>query len=237
MNCSKCHIPLDNNNWLPSRQKRNQFICKICIRQDNNRRYLIKKNSYLLQYKNKRRQIKHDVLKYYGGFCALCQEDDFNKLSLDHMDGYGRQHRKSVLKIDSGTNFYRWVLKYKPNNLRLLCYNCNCQVIMTKINLVNQYSSGCRYCSQNNCHCAQIKKRNRYIDLKLTVFSHYGNQCASCQESKVEFLTIDHLNNEGNNHRKEIGSQIFPWLKKHHYPNNFQILCFNCNYNKHFSNV
>jgi len=197
----------------------------------------------LRHYKEVRQQIRHSVFEYYGGHCELCGETDFAKLSLDHVDGNGRQHRKEVLGTDSGSVFYRWVLKNKPDNLRLLCYNCNCQVNMTKIILIEAYEIGCKYCGSEEKYrdtrscpkCHQINKRNKYIDLKLEVFSHYGNKCACCGIDKPECLTMDHINNNGAEHRKQIGTQIFPWLRKNNYPEDFQILCYNCNYAKQFS--
>jgi hypothetical protein len=237
--CSKCQTPLEANNWLPSRRKRSQFICRDCIRTDNNQRYQKRKEKYLQNYKDTRLAVKLEIFSYYGGICQICEESDFSKLSLDHTDGYGRQHRKEVLGIDSGSCFYKWVLKNKPDNIRLLCFNCNCQVDMTKKELLLAYNVGCKCCGNGNIYrsgvcsqCFQIIKRNNYIDLKIEVFEHYGSKCACCEEDTLEYLTIDHINNDGATHRKEIGTQIFPWLKSNNYPNNFQILCFNCNYVK-----
>jgi hypothetical protein len=82
--------------------------------------------------------------------------------------------------------------------------------------------------------CYRINKRNKYIDLKIETFSHYGNCCANCGIDKIEYLTIDHINNSGSEHRREIGTFIFPWLKENNFPIGYQILCFNCNYLKDF---
>ena len=60
MTCSKCGNFLNDSNWLPSRKKRNQKICCICVRQDNNQRYGDKKSIYSVSDKNKRANIKKD---------------------------------------------------------------------------------------------------------------------------------------------------------------------------------
>lgn len=238
MKCVRCQVLLDAQNWLPSRQRRNQHICTNCVKLDNNQRYQNRKKKYLLSYKLNRLVIKNKVFSHYGGQCQICKEKDVNKLSLDHVNGNGRQHRKQILKVDSGSQFYKWVWNHKPNNIRLLCFNCNCQIDMIKKILIETYQVGCKYCGNNtyrsNCcrSCFQICKRNKYIDLKLQVFNHYGMQCARCGEKEIQYLTIDHIDNSGSQHRKQIGTQIFPWLKRNNYPNNFQILCFNCNYSK-----
>lgn len=48
----------------------------------------------------------------------------------------------------------------------------------------------------------------------------------------VEFLEIDHTNNNGNTHRKEVGRHLYKWIIKNNYPRDLQILCANCNRSK-----
>jgi hypothetical protein len=49
-------------------------------------------------------------------------------------------------------------------------------------------------------------------------------------------LQLDHVNNDGNEHRKEVGSaggdRLYLWLRNHGYPPIMQVLCANCNYAK-----
>jgi hypothetical protein len=57
--------------------------------------------------------------------------------------------------------------------------------------------------------------------LRAEVLEAYGRCCACCGESMPEFLTVDHIHNDGKEHRKEIstGSQtLYSWLKKHGFP-------------------
>ncbi len=70
--------------------------------------------------------------------------------------------------------------------------------------------------------------------LRLEAIAHYSqgkNVCACCGEPEVKFLTIDHADGGGNDHRRAIGpgTHISLWLKKNDYPSGFQVLCFNCN--------
>lgn len=64
----------------------------------------------------------------------------------------------------------------------------------------------------------------------------YGGACVCCGEDDLDFLTIDHKNNDGAQHRKEVGGgRIHGWLRKHNYPKEgFQVLCFNCNMGRAF---
>lgn len=74
---------------------------------------------------------------------------------------------------------------------------------------------------------------------RLMVLNHYSNnspKCACCCETIIQFLSIDHVDNNGKSHRRLIGgsSQLVSWLIKNNYPKGFQILCFNCNLSKGF---
>ncbi len=77
-----------------------------------------------------------------------------------------------------------------------------------------------------------------YQHLKEIVFNYYSNGsmvCNCCGENDIKSLTIDHINNDGAAHRREMGrgrnsgSNMYPWLIKHNYPEGYQVLCMNCN--------
>lgn len=86
-------------------------------------------------------------------------------------------------------------------------------------------------------------KRNRLkiaeglLKNKIIVFNHYVDKkmkCVCCDESNIKFLTIDHINNNGAQHRKESkcgsGPKFYQWLKDNNYPTGYQIMCMNCNW-------
>ena|SRR3990167_3596234 len=72
---------------------------------------------------------------------------------------------------------------------------------------------------------------------RFQALDYYGNRCACCGEKQTEFLSIDHKNNDGALHRKKIGSHIYAWLYNQNYPDDFQILCMNCNFGKKFNGI
>ena len=81
--------------------------------------------------------------------------------------------------------------------------------------------------------------RKYYKNIRLAALAQYSNgkfKCACCSEPRIEFLAIDHINEDGAKHRKEVGvtRAIFNWLKKNKYPKGFQVLCYNCNMAKSF---
>jgi hypothetical protein len=70
--------------------------------------------------------------------------------------------------------------------------------------------------------------------VKEIVLSHYGNGqpvCVICFESRIGCLTIDHINGNGNKHRKELGlgggHHFYRWLLKQGLPEGYRTLCMN----------
>lgn len=79
------------------------------------------------------------------------------------------------------------------------------------------------------------KRKELRERVRLQVLSYYGGippKCACCGETNIKFLTIDHVKNNGYEHRKLIGEgslRMYLWIIKNKFPKEFQILCFNCN--------
>lgn len=73
---------------------------------------------------------------------------------------------------------------------------------------------------------------------RLQVLSHYSNrslQCKCCGERTYEFLSLDHIDGGGNQHRKKLGSKyIYSYLIHDNFPDGYQVLCHNCNLAKGF---
>lgn len=80
---------------------------------------------------------------------------------------------------------------------------------------------------------AQYERRKEYFKtVRLECLSHYSNgllACNCCKESIYSFLCLDHVNNDGHEHRKIVKGNIYVWLRKNKYPSGFQVLCHNCN--------
>ncbi len=87
-----------------------------------------------------------------------------------------------------------------------------------------------------NKQAISLKCKKRHAALRIRVLLHYGLRCACCGESHIEFLCIDHVNGQGNKHRKTIkaGHDFYNWLIKNDFPQGFQTLCHNCNMAKGF---
>jgi len=90
----------------------------------------------------------------------------------------------------------------------------------------------------------QWKKWNRESRerLKADMFAAYGDSCACCGERAPAFLTLDHVNRDGNVHRAKLGGrnvasprQILLDLKRQGWPKEgYRVLCINCNFATRF---
>ena len=116
------------------------------------------------------------------------------------------------------------------------------------------YSYSCKECANKRTLLYYKKNRNARLAYikgyrngeKMEVLRHYSGdpphcQCQyGCPETLIQFLSIDHINNDGAKHRKSIfkrsrGGQMYHWLIVHNFPPGFQVLCHNCNFGKHIN--
>ena len=71
------------------------------------------------------RKVKAVCFTHYGGKCNCCGESCMEFLTIDHINGGGTKHRKS-LGIPTGFPFYIWLIKNNfPEGFQVLCYNCH----------------------------------------------------------------------------------------------------------------
>lgn len=76
-------------------------------------------------------------------------------------------------------------------------------------------------------------KRHR-LKYRLMVIEAYGGKCKCCGEKTVEFLSIDHVNGGGEEHRRKVHGHIYANLIKRGFPSGFRLLCHNCNLSRGF---
>lgn len=90
--------------------------------------------------------------------------------------------------------------------------------------------------------CENARSQQKDLKCKIDTIEIYGGKCVCCEESNIIFLTIDHVLEDGAEERRDInksgGPKFYRWLKKQGYPkDNYQVLCFNCNFAKHVLGV
>lgn len=236
--CIKCKVVLiPNVNWLNYLIPRSNYICTPCFKEYGKKYYANSINTIVnintstntthqnIKTPNAKNQqqraktlqkyrylrIKQEVINKYGGKCNNCNINDLDVLTIDHLNNNGHQHRKEI------NNIYRWLKNNSyPDGYTTLCFNCNCSKMFYKNN--------------------KYKLKNYDLINKQNVINHYGKKCNQCNEDSIEKLTIDHINNDGAEHRRKTncgtGQMIYRWIIKNNYPNIFQVLCFNCNCKK-----
>ncbi len=209
---------------MPLWQKANRSRVNAGVR----RRRSVNPEARLLVERRARLKLKQTVLQALGGVCACCGENQLEFLSVDHINGGGTQHRRT-LSSGSG-DLYRAVKKegFPKDHYQVLCHNCNW----------GKYVNGCcPHHSEGGAVPRNVRwpySRKSKLKFRKEVLEQLGGCCACCGENQLEFLTVDHINEDGAEHRRRVGRDICTYLRKHDYPPGFQVLCLNCNRSKHF---
>lgn len=145
--CSKCHQaqPLDNYNIQNASKDGHCAYCRDCQREYNRtvrtprQRELYHQNrDKHLEYQQNwrdanretinsrtnelRRTHRINALNILGGACECCGERTFEFLSIDHINGGGREERKT---LNSQQLVYKLIKEGKIEGYRVLCHNCN----------------------------------------------------------------------------------------------------------------
>jgi hypothetical protein len=172
----------------------------------------------------------------HGNYLYLCQCEcgkKVTKLGGDLRRGSCKSCGCFRLDIATGNSEYFEYGKHKIDPVTgeqiKKCWHCQKIKIFSKFGAYKRSKSGkasiCKECSSKRS--TESNRKRRYL-----IIEHYTNglmSCACCEESNLEFLSIDHINGNGANHRKEIGVRLEQWLWKMGFPEGFRILCHNCN--------
>ena len=111
------------------------------------------------------------------------------------------------------------------------CVNCGLNVEEGHLNIEEGHL----------CNKCKHKRAEYRLAIKEEVLNSYGGKCACCGENNLLFLTLDHIYNDGSQHRKKlmaIGNGFYLKIRKLGYPKgSLQILCWNCHYAKTYFGV
>lgn len=218
--CANCSLtkPIDEFPKHPRWSDGHWNICKPCYNQKQAER------------RNKQREANAGREPDYTGFklCCRCKQGK----------------RKS--------EFYREAIRH--DGLSSICKQCNAEVRREIAERRKAEYSGSRVETKQCAACGQVKDAAAFTTLKSSkdglrgtcrvcesgayqkirweVLCHYSNgspECACCGETQPEFLSIDHVNGGGNQHRKSFNLPIYKLLKKEGLPEGYRVLCHNCN--------
>lgn len=136
--CGVCKedLPITEFTKDSARKDGLRYQCRKCIRayNQNNRVWA---RPYYQQYrdthkeetrartKKSRKTLRTTILELLGNVCACCGDTTYEFLAVDHINGGGNQHRKS---LKNPCTIYRQI-RDDPEFRKLfqvLCHNCNC---------------------------------------------------------------------------------------------------------------
>jgi hypothetical protein len=78
--------------------------------------------------------------------------------------------------------------------------------------------------------CSSAATKVRGARRRAAVIAKYGGACACCGETRLEFLTIDHINGGGAEERGRTGTNFYITLHKAPKRDDLRVLCMNCNW-------
>ncbi len=128
---------------------------------------------------------------------------------------------------------------YCPPKDSTICLRCGADIMPMNAN--QKFCSPCKPLAAQELGRANDKAyRQRFRDkVWHLVFGHYSSgsfACACCGESEPDFLTLDHINNDGGRQRKMTdiggGNRFYYWLLRNGFPPGIQVYCSNCNSSK-----
>lgn len=150
-----------------------------------------------------------------------------------------------------------WKSKKNPARFHTYCKKCNNElsyktVLRKKKENPEIFRIYAREWRRKNPERARARNRLHGKKLKMEILTHYSNgkpYCVCCLESEINFLTLDHIGNDGARHREKIsgkkrhvggssaGAVTYYWVKKNNFPKLFQVMCMNCNWGKRITGV
>lgn len=99
-----------------------QAVCQDCANKRRRKNYKANSEPFIAQSKKFRVERKQRTIEAYGGKCTCCGESLLGLLSIDHIDGKGCEHRRTLGHV----NMYDWLKQNNyPEGFRVLCFNCN----------------------------------------------------------------------------------------------------------------
>lgn len=190
-----------------------------------------------------------------GSECKSCRRK-YGRLWREKNKTYGKQRAKKLKSL----GICQVCAREKPKPGTLICIACaqNNKESQYRIRAKKLKDGWCIKCGKRphkrgkkHCHtCLKetsgwanslyyknynlylIRRQEQSRRIRLEIFSNYGGPiCRCCGETEFVFLTLDHINNDGAQHRRKVGtgSTFYKWVIANKFPKGLQVLCWNCN--------
>ena len=119
---------------------------------------------------------------------------------------------------------------YQVKKPKGMIYRGQCKTCCNAASMRNYY---------DNHDARKATQRARVNKSRDAVYAAYGAACNCCGEIIPEFLTIDHVNNDGAEHRRTklrkngtaglSNTYLYAQIIAENFPDKYQLLCMNCN--------
>ena len=101
--------------------------CQECRRKDNRERVRRDPEAHRRGVYASNDKLRREFLEAYGGHCTCCGEAERGFLTLEHLNGSGKAHRKQcggkyILRMLADLRRRGW----PKDGYTILCFNCNC---------------------------------------------------------------------------------------------------------------
>lgn len=121
--------------------------------------------------------------------------------------------------------------------MKLHCSYFGCELIVKAKTLCSRH-----YQKQNGGHGQSKWQKKTLEKLRHIVITHYSEDnknpfCSCCGENIYEFLTLDHINNDGATHKKSLSNNpisLHNDIINSGFPPVYDVLCHNCNWARGF---
>lgn len=221
---SLCQKHLDQSSERTKRYRDNKSssgLCPECGNVNDTGGYCCVSCRVLNKTKHHNSYIKRYATRKNNGNCPTCGTEikDTNFVNCESCREFNNSKTKRYIKRNRENNLCVTCGKSPPVENRKRCQSCS--------DKRSEWYQG------SETQKKDIARRNKRRD---QVFNHYGAFCSCCSESEKNFLSIDHIDGNGNEHRKKInkaGSTFFKWLVDNNFPPEFQTLCMNCNFGRY----
>jgi hypothetical protein len=170
--------------------------------------------------------------RYKSGKCKTCHRIRNRRA--------GSSPRVTLNLIGQTKGLLRIVSKAPSDSRRRAKWWAECTKCFNR-KTVDQHAWG-KHVSRCACQRLLMPRLYRDAERKCKVLTHYGpNQslrCCweGCTVEDIDMLSLDHINNDGNVHRKSagdaIGRGLYKWIIRNGYPAGFQTLCMNHQFKK-----
>lgn len=174
-----------------------------------------------------------------NGLCVICGQPSVAKKTMcqtcaENEADYRKQKR--IRRINDGLCTYCGKCPPILNKKRCQkCHNRHITWVNSKRDHIRAYHESYK-----------VRNLELRTQRKKAAMDQYGGKCFCCGETDIRFLTIDHINEDGAEHRRKIapdfkgtvpgGEHFYRWLAKNDWPFGLQVACYNCNIAKHWNN-